>query len=1302
MQETPCPLVNRHIKSICLFIEFTKENTMSKIRMFPILGLVVCILFGAYPCLAAEFPKPAGAQWGKIFLSESSAASVLANDQGYILAGHQVGMPGPALDIWAALARFDTDGNVVDWQTFDGETDHTRAFDIIESHDAGGIIDGYLVAGARHQFYEYDRKEYYTPYAWLMKTNLSLEKVWDQTYGNPFDDYAYQVAHDGDGLIIGGMYSNGPLLGAWTGYLIHTDHIGTADWEIYMDLPGGTWYVNPIIYSACPTTDGGYILATDDGIYKLDNATPPNLAWSTGSDIFHSIIEVTDGYVATGSTVVAGDDEHTDLVLTKINTDGSLAFRRTFGRFAPCLGATSMNDVGKEVIQTSDGGFTIAGTTESYGWHGQGDAWLIKADASGSMIWDVVLGDTGRDAGNAVAEDSDGNLVLAGSAAWEESTWMFIAKMTGSYQPPTASFTYDPVSPLFMHVSVTFDASASSDPDGDILLYEWDFGDGYTGAESVANHSYAAPGEYTVTLYVTDNHGVRRETSRTLEVQALDIQWERLYGDGRDYGYDMVRTPDNGFFIGGIDCPGNSSRCDMQALKTDSYGNIEWRRAYRDAVYGLNNEYIKSVALAHDGHLIALGSRNTNTDNLLIGSDIKLMKIAAFDDGGFAPGDVIWEQVFDFGHGDVPNDVKQTDDGGYIITGSRARVRVSDSGSVVHTMCLIKTFGDGTEDWHQFYEDTPDPEGHHIRGIEVLPARNGGFLVSCEYSGSSSNAPFLLIRTDDDGAEIWRDTYGNTTTQSSIYYLYETDSHDFILGGQYLNDYGLIKIDDEGDVIWARHWGTEYPYDAFGNGTPTPDGGFILVGDQIKYPDGNNLYIVRTDREGHVLWERDMGNTETEDIGKAVYYLADGSLVLLATRATTPGIWLFKLGPNRIPQVDFTVDPALPVTGEMITFTAQTDDEDSAITHMIWDFKDGETQVTTLDATPHTYASPGTYGVTLTVYDNRGGENTVIHDVTVTGTVVDLCPDDPLKTSLGACGCGTPDLDSDGDGTYDCTDACPFDPANDSDDDGICGDMDACPLDADNDLDADGICGNIDNCVSVANPTQANLDGDTLGDACDDDADGDGYDSVLSGGLDNNDLDSTVSPDSESGPDADNPGYDGNTDGIADRGQAHVTSLDSAVGDAYVTLASPAGTSLSGVGASDNPSPADAPAMDFPYGFFDFTITGMAPGSAVTLTLILPAGATVSGYYKYGPTPDQASPHWYEFLYDGTTGAEIASNVITLHFVDGLRGDDDLDATNGSVTDVGGPSTLSVTPQGTGSNDGDGGRGGCFVDSLIR
>lgn len=78
------------------------------------------------------------------------------------------------------------------------------------------------------------------------------------------------------------------------------------------------------------------------------------------------------------------------------------------------------------------------------------------------------------------------------------------------------------------------------------------------------------------------------------------------------------------------------------------------------------------------------------------------------------------------------------------------------------------------------------------------------------------------------------------------------------------------------------------------------------------------------------------------------------------------------------------------------------------------------------------------------------------------------------------------------------------------------------------------------------------------------------------------------------------------------------------------------------------------------------------------MKVTLPQGAAPNTYYIYGQTPDNTTAYWYEFLFDGETGAEIAENVLTLNFVDGLRGNGDLNNTNGAIAmDPGGPAANS-------------------------
>ncbi len=114
----------------------------------------------------------------------------------------------------------------------------------------------------------------------------------------------------------------------------------------------------------------------------------------------------------------------------------------------------------------------------------------------------------------------------------------------------------------------------------------------------------------------------------------------------------------------------------------------------------------------------------------------------------------------------------------------------------------------------------------------------------------------------------------------------------------------------------------------------------------------------------------------------------------------------------------------------------------------------------TLDPTV-TFPAPGAYVLRLAVY---GASGPASDDVTI---VQDACPSDPNKIVPGACGCGVPDTDTDGDGLADCVDNC-----------------DAVVNPNQADTDGDGVGDACDNCLTIPNPGQGDCDGDLLGDAC--------------------------------------------------------------------------------------------------------------------------------------------------------------------------------------------------------------------------
>jgi hypothetical protein len=161
-------------------------------------------------------------------------------------------------------------------------------------------------------------------------------------------------------------------------------------------------------------------------------------------------------------------------------------------------------------------------------------------------------------------------------------------------------------------------------------------------------------------------------------------------------------------------------------------------------------------------------------------------------------------------------------------------------------------------------------------------------------------------------------------------------------------------------------------------------------------------------------------------------------------------------------------------------------------------------------------------------------------------------------------------------------------------------------------------------------------------------------------------------------PQATTASGDGNSDGIQDSQQPNVASLPSIAG-VWVTLAAPSGTVLENVTPTGPPDFGNVPSgYTFPLGFLSFGITNLPANGVVVVTNFLHLDAApafsyaATTFFNYGPTPDNPTPHWYEFNFDGTTGAELFGDRIILHFRDGARGDHDLTA-NGEIVTVGAP-----------------------------
>ncbi|RCX17536.1 dockerin type I repeat protein [Anaerobacterium chartisolvens] len=116
-------------------------------------------------------------------------------------------------------------------------------------------------------------------------------------------------------------------------------------------------------------------------------------------------------------------------------------------------------------------------------------------------------------------------------------------------QPPTAAFTVSPEEG-FTGDSISFDASASTDPEGQIYIYSWDFGNGKEGLGQKVIHKYNAPGTYTIKLTVTDNKGLTDSATGTVLIETATGDNSNInFEDGTINGFTTNDTTTSKFSV---------------------------------------------------------------------------------------------------------------------------------------------------------------------------------------------------------------------------------------------------------------------------------------------------------------------------------------------------------------------------------------------------------------------------------------------------------------------------------------------------------------------------------------------------------------------------------------------------------------------------------------------------------------------------------------------------------------------------------------------------------------------------------
>ena len=260
---------------------------------------------------------------------------------------------------------------------------------------------------------------------WLVKLDSNGEQEWAKTFGGPASDIIYDVqkTFDGGYVLAGATHSAEGTTSSRSDYwLVKTNSEGEIEWERTfgsIEQPGQstTEDTSDIAQSVRQTRDGGFVLAgSSDGstgtrVWLLRTGPKGRLLWGRNPGVASEAVAYDVAQTPDGGFAIAGSstsiNSGSEAILIKTDSDGNTEWTKTFG--------DQFNEEARSLLLTSDGGFAMGGLSWSFGT-GQSDYWLIKTDSDGRREWHRSYGGFARDSAHSLIQTSDGGFALAGQS----------------------------------------------------------------------------------------------------------------------------------------------------------------------------------------------------------------------------------------------------------------------------------------------------------------------------------------------------------------------------------------------------------------------------------------------------------------------------------------------------------------------------------------------------------------------------------------------------------------------------------------------------------------------------------------------------------------------------------------------------------------------------------------------------------------------------------------------------------------------------------------------------------------------
>lgn len=353
-------------------------------------------------------------------------------------------------------------------------------------------------------------------------------------------------------------------------------------------------------------------------------------------------------------------------------------------------------EIGFSVQQTNDGGYIIAGQTNSFGAGGN-DVYLIKTDSEGDTIWTRVYGSPGNEIAYSVQQTLDGGFIIAGRT--------------------TPSGTNNPDVYL-----------VKTDANGDTLWTRTEGGDDDDEAYAVIQTDDG----YYIAVGTTRSYGQGYADVFLVEYSPnADTVWDDAFGgNANDYGYALQET-ENGYIMAASTGSFGAGNFDAWLVRIDWEYEILWHKTFG----GLNGDHAYDVQLTSDGGFIGAGS----TSSFGPGDNSYFLFKASSD------GDSLWAKTYGGEDKDECKSVKQTPNGGYIMAGSS-----KSFGTGNFDWYIVRTDNSGDSLWTKVFGGTSDDECFSVQ----LTDDGGYIIVGSTRSYGAGNSDVWLIKLAPDLVSI--------------------------------------------------------------------------------------------------------------------------------------------------------------------------------------------------------------------------------------------------------------------------------------------------------------------------------------------------------------------------------------------------------------------------------------------------------------------------------------------------------------------------------------------------------------------